>query len=179
VAFIAWAGGNAIGSQIFQSKWAPRYIPTLYVHLGIYAAFICNLAAIRILLVYRNHKKEKAVAGQSQGHLRAFEDLSELLAYRISNCWADGIQPIFIIPNLDVGLLTEAFTTIADILQTLFERRNLGCLVSKFVAVCIVFEARLVWIVLGRRSCCFLKSRVWTQMKCHRISADIMTVQHV
>jgi len=78
VAFIAWAGGNAIGSQLFQSKWAPRYIPSLYAHLGIYALFIIILASIRFLLVWRNKKKEKAAGGGPAVHLRAFEDLTDL-----------------------------------------------------------------------------------------------------
>jgi hypothetical protein len=31
---IAWAGGNVIAPQIFQSQWAPRYLNSLYIHLG-------------------------------------------------------------------------------------------------------------------------------------------------
>ena len=33
---VAWAGGNAIGPQLFRAKWAPRYFNTLYIHIGLY-----------------------------------------------------------------------------------------------------------------------------------------------
>lgn len=33
--YIGWAGGNAIAPQIFQSKWAPRYVNSLYIHIAL------------------------------------------------------------------------------------------------------------------------------------------------
>lgn len=35
VTYIGWAGGNAIAPQIFQSKWAPRYLHSLEIHLAL------------------------------------------------------------------------------------------------------------------------------------------------
>lgn len=35
VTYIGWAGGNAAAPQLFQSKWAPRYNPSLEIHLGL------------------------------------------------------------------------------------------------------------------------------------------------
>lgn len=32
--YIGWAGGNVIAPQLFQSQWAPRYLNSLYMHLG-------------------------------------------------------------------------------------------------------------------------------------------------
>lgn len=33
--YIGWAGGNAIAPQIFQSRWAPRYVNSLYIHIAL------------------------------------------------------------------------------------------------------------------------------------------------
>jgi len=57
---MGWAGGNAIAPQLFVAKWAPRYIKTLYVHLGLYAAFIATCATMRFVLVRRNRAKVAA-----------------------------------------------------------------------------------------------------------------------
>ena len=91
-AFVAWAGGNAIGSQIFQAKWAPRYLPTLYCHLGIYAAFIVLVFIIRVLLVFRNKKKVKergdlSSAQIGHAHSRAFDDLTDMQNPEFSCEW--------------------------------------------------------------------------------------------
>ncbi len=55
---MGWAGGNAIAPQIFQSKWGPRYLNSLYIHLGLYGVFIITALATRMLLVRRNAVKE-------------------------------------------------------------------------------------------------------------------------
>ncbi|KIR28475.1 hypothetical protein I307_05905 [Cryptococcus deuterogattii 99/473] len=35
VTFIGWSSGNAIAPQIFQSKWATRYLHSLHIHLAL------------------------------------------------------------------------------------------------------------------------------------------------
>lgn len=30
---IGWSGGNAIAPQLFQARWAPRYLHSLVIHL--------------------------------------------------------------------------------------------------------------------------------------------------
>lgn len=35
VTYIGWAGGNAIAPQIFQSRWAPRYLTSLEIHMAL------------------------------------------------------------------------------------------------------------------------------------------------
>ena len=57
---MGWAGGNAIAPQLFVAKWAPRYINTLYVHLGLYAAFVTVSTSMRLLLAGRNRAKDAA-----------------------------------------------------------------------------------------------------------------------
>ena len=76
-AFVGWATGNAVGPQLFQAKWAPRYIKTLYIHIGFYAVHAILIVGTRFLLVRRNKKKELAMDGQTIGHLHAFEDLTD------------------------------------------------------------------------------------------------------
>lgn len=60
--FVAWAVGNAIGPQLFQSRWAPRYSNSLYIHLAIYGCFIANLVWMRIMLTRRNAARDAALA---------------------------------------------------------------------------------------------------------------------
>jgi hypothetical protein len=74
---MGWAGGNAIAPQLFIASWAPRYLNTLYIHLGLYAAFATVCITMRMLLVSRN-KKKIAAQTQSDGtvvnnHEHAFE----------------------------------------------------------------------------------------------------------
>jgi hypothetical protein len=77
--FAGWAGGNAIGPLLFYSGWAPRYLNTLYIHLGFYGAHAVLIVATRLLLVHRNKKKEAAMpaTGDASQHLHAFEDLTD------------------------------------------------------------------------------------------------------
>lgn len=74
---MAWAGGNSIGAQLFQSQWAPRYFNSLYIHLGLYAAFIVDVLALRRLLKSRNAKRDAALNGDENLHTRAFEDMTD------------------------------------------------------------------------------------------------------
>lgn len=74
---IAWAGGNSVGPQLFQSIWAPRYFNTLYIHLGLYGLYIIVMLAMRTLLVRRNKKRDAALVGENM-HAHAFEDKTDL-----------------------------------------------------------------------------------------------------
>ncbi|KAL8292644.1 hypothetical protein RQP46_001256 [Phenoliferia psychrophenolica] len=81
IVFVAWAGGNAAAPQIFQAKWAPRYLESLDIHFGLYGAFVLTIFATRVLLVHRNKAKVAAqlgVAGEVNEHLHAFSDLTDL-----------------------------------------------------------------------------------------------------
>lgn len=79
---MAWAGGNAIAPQFFWADWAPRYINSLYIHMGLYVVFISACLGARVLLVRRN--KAKIAAQQDTdvnatfSNLHAFEDLTDL-----------------------------------------------------------------------------------------------------
>jgi len=67
--FMAWGAGNAIAPQLFWSSWGPRYLPSLYMHLGIYAIFAALCLATRVLLVRRNKARDVAqqhLDGQSR-----------------------------------------------------------------------------------------------------------------
>ncbi|KAL1413231.1 hypothetical protein Q8F55_000984 [Vanrija albida] len=78
ITYIGWAGGNAIAPQFFQSAWAPRYLNSLYIHLGIYAAFIATCLVTRMLLVSRNNKRIAAQGTNPPKNELAFEDLTDL-----------------------------------------------------------------------------------------------------
>jgi hypothetical protein len=77
---VGWAGGNAIGPQFFIAKWGPRYLNSLYIHLGIYACFIIDVLAIRFLLSSRNKRRDRELeqAGGVNVHAHAFEDMTDL-----------------------------------------------------------------------------------------------------
>ena len=79
---MAWGAGNAVSPQLFWNSWAPRYIPTLYIHLGLYAAYILLALATRTMLVRRNAKKQAARelrdAMEVNANLHAFEDLTDI-----------------------------------------------------------------------------------------------------
>lgn len=76
--FIAWAGGNAVAPQLFQAVWKPRYLNSLYIHLGIYALFIGNSLVMRFVLARRNRTRDNALQGRENVHANAFDDLTDL-----------------------------------------------------------------------------------------------------
>ncbi|XAO24864.1 hypothetical protein I312_103673 [Cryptococcus bacillisporus CA1280] len=85
VTFIGWSSGNAIAPQIFQSKWAPRYLHSLHIHLALYGCFVITALLTRTLLWRRNKKRlaEKGARRAADGdefieNLHAFEDLTDL-----------------------------------------------------------------------------------------------------
>jgi hypothetical protein len=73
---MGWASGNAIAPQLFWDDWAPRYINSLYIHMGLYAAFILICLGTRVLLVRRNSRKIAAQEINNNAH--AFEDLTDI-----------------------------------------------------------------------------------------------------
>lgn len=77
VPVVAWAGGNATGPQLFQSRWAPRYFNTLYIHIGLYIGMTAILLAMRFLIVKRNAERDAKLVGENH-HERAFEDKTDL-----------------------------------------------------------------------------------------------------
>ncbi|WWD20485.1 hypothetical protein CI109_104961 [Kwoniella shandongensis] len=80
--FMAWGAGNAVSPQLFWSTWAPRYIPSLYIHLGLYATYILLAIATRTMLIRRNAAKKAAQlerdATEVQANLHAFQDLTDI-----------------------------------------------------------------------------------------------------
>lgn len=77
--FIGFAGGNACGPQLFQAKWAPRYKNSLYIHIGVYIAFLADIWAIRTICIMRNKKRERMLEAQGREnvHAHAFEDRTD------------------------------------------------------------------------------------------------------
>ena len=73
---MASAIGNVIGAQFFQSQWAPRYLPSLYIHLGCYAAFIATLLVLRAIMKKRNDSRDASM--QQNRHAQAFADLTDM-----------------------------------------------------------------------------------------------------
>lgn len=78
VTYIAWAGGNSAAPQLFQAKWAPRYLRSLEIHLALYGCFIIICCLGRMLLVSRNKKKEAAQQGHEPTNMLAFDDLTDI-----------------------------------------------------------------------------------------------------
>jgi hypothetical protein len=79
---MGWASGNAIAPQLFWEPWAPRYINSLYIHLGLYSCFIGIILGTRVLLIRRNKRK---IAAQTQAdgtvintNSHAFDDLTDI-----------------------------------------------------------------------------------------------------
>lgn len=33
--YMGWAGGNAVSPQLFQARWAPRYLHSMHIHLAL------------------------------------------------------------------------------------------------------------------------------------------------
>ena len=77
---VAWAAGNAVGPQIFQAKWAPRYLNSLYIHIACYGLFIIDVLAIRFLCKSRNKRRDQAMeaTGTQHSHHLAFADRTDI-----------------------------------------------------------------------------------------------------
>ncbi len=50
-------GADCFPAQLFQARWAPRYLNSLYIHLGLYAVFIGVCLFTRTMLIRRNKRK--------------------------------------------------------------------------------------------------------------------------
>ncbi|KAJ5116238.1 MFS general substrate transporter [Penicillium angulare] len=79
--FLAWAVGNMIGPQVFQSKDAPRYFTCFSVHMGCYIVIIILLALLRWYLKWQNMKRDQLQENDpraSELNLdNAFDDLTD------------------------------------------------------------------------------------------------------
>lgn len=82
MSLIAWAAGNMIGPQVFQTKDAPRYRVGFTVHLAFYIAQILVFFALRVILMRRNAKKDAdaKAQGRADGEVNldnAFDDMTD------------------------------------------------------------------------------------------------------
>ncbi|KAJ5288717.1 MFS general substrate transporter [Penicillium angulare] len=79
--FLAWAVGNMIGPQVFQSKDAPRYFTCFSVHMGCYVGIIILLAILRWHLKRQNMKRDLLQENDSRASEanldNAFDDLTD------------------------------------------------------------------------------------------------------
>ncbi|OQE15678.1 hypothetical protein PENSTE_c027G09092 [Penicillium steckii] len=79
--FLAWAVGNMIGPQVFQSKDAPRYFTCFSVHMGCYGCIIILLGILRWHLRCENIKRDLLQEEDwraSEANLgNAFDDLTD------------------------------------------------------------------------------------------------------
>lgn len=64
--------------QLFWNTWAPRYVNTLYIHLGLYAVYIILALATQTMHIRRNATKLNAQPGKPEQNLHAFEDLTDI-----------------------------------------------------------------------------------------------------
>ncbi|EIM89537.1 MFS general substrate transporter [Stereum hirsutum FP-91666 SS1] len=60
--FVGYCVGNMVGSQIFQSKDAPRYIKASSVCAASFGAEVLLICLWRIIYVVRNRRKDKLIA---------------------------------------------------------------------------------------------------------------------
>lgn len=107
-----WASGNAAAPQLFNSRWAPRYFNSLYIHLGCYACFIGMALLTRQILSTRNSKKiaaaeaKELVEGRGLANLHAFEDLTDIQVSSLGcgEVAADNLEPrLPLLPLTAVG----------------------------------------------------------------------------
>ncbi|TRM68252.1 major facilitator superfamily domain-containing protein [Schizophyllum amplum] len=92
--FVAWAVGNAVGPQVFQSNDSPRYIKAFIAHMVVYGVQIVALIFLRMHLMRMNALKRRAAAireseaiqeaqangevpDEHLGHRHAFDDLTD------------------------------------------------------------------------------------------------------
>ncbi|KAG8691523.1 hypothetical protein FRC11_002113 [Ceratobasidium sp. 423] len=83
MSLIAWAAGNMIGPQVFQTKDAPRYRVGFTVHLAFYIAQIIVFFILRLILARRNKAKIQAAKqkGRAEGEVNldnAFDDMTDM-----------------------------------------------------------------------------------------------------
>ncbi|KAJ7095236.1 major facilitator superfamily domain-containing protein [Mycena belliarum] len=87
--FIAWAGGNAIGPQVFRADDSPRYIRAFIAHMVMYGVQMTAIVSLRLRLMRLNVLKRRAQAleptvangeleTENIAHRQAFDDLTDL-----------------------------------------------------------------------------------------------------
>ena len=79
--FLAWAAGNMVAPQIFQSSDAPRYRYGFIAHLCLYYIYCCIVAFTRGLLMMQNRKKRAATAAAAGQEAQSDEKISHSLAF--------------------------------------------------------------------------------------------------
>ncbi|KAI5781287.1 allantoate permease [Geopyxis carbonaria] len=78
VNFLAWAAGNASGSQVFLAWDAPRYFIAFATHMGCYAALLLTLIFLRFWYKKENARKDALGAQAADVTLaHSFEDLTD------------------------------------------------------------------------------------------------------
>ncbi|KAJ5263815.1 hypothetical protein N7478_011420 [Penicillium angulare] len=79
--FVFWAGGNAIGPQIFRDKDAPRYYLAFAIIIGCFGLCALILVALRTYYVYQNKKRDAKIASgevvPDVNFTHAFEDITD------------------------------------------------------------------------------------------------------
>lgn len=60
VLFVAYCVGNSVGSQVFQAKWAPRYVPAILISAIFYGLEMILFLVWRYYYIYVNHLRDKA-----------------------------------------------------------------------------------------------------------------------
>ncbi|KAG7095022.1 hypothetical protein E1B28_005816 [Marasmius oreades] len=64
ILFVGYCAGNAAGSQFFQEKDAPRYVPAIIACAICFALQFCSILAWRLYLVYQNHIRDRALMAE-------------------------------------------------------------------------------------------------------------------
>jgi hypothetical protein len=81
-----WAGGNAIGPQMFLANDGPRYLKAWTSHIVVYAVQCATIVFLRIYLMRQNALKRRAASGaeaiadgaeHNAGSSLAFNDLTD------------------------------------------------------------------------------------------------------
>ncbi|KAG7446491.1 MFS general substrate transporter [Guyanagaster necrorhizus] len=60
ILFVAYCVGNSVGSQVFQSKWSPRYVPAILISAIFYGLEMILFLSWRFYYIYVNHQRDKA-----------------------------------------------------------------------------------------------------------------------
>lgn len=79
--FVFWAGGNAIGPQIFRDKDAPRYYLAFAIILGCFGLCLILLIALRMWYSIQNRRRDAKIASgevvPDVNFTHAFEDITD------------------------------------------------------------------------------------------------------
>ncbi|KAK0242011.1 major facilitator superfamily domain-containing protein [Armillaria nabsnona] len=89
VLFVAYCVGNSVGSQVFQAKWAPRYVPAILISAIFYGLEMILFLVWRCYYIYVNHQRDiaalaKGLSAEEQerlGRLAAEADMTDYENY--------------------------------------------------------------------------------------------------